>query len=329
MWAYGMRKGNSVELITEGTDLKSLKKHLSLQFFPASIGLCLTGDRVLVRKQVSSNSRTEATLLSHSTAGIASFAKASYVEEQTGELKSQGIKADYVYLGNYPSLNTDNASEEGPYISDGNRYAVNEAFNPITAKYSETLQGTLIALALGDRGVWQRETEHGYELAFNHLSMILAPILLLIAVTGFLFMNHYQKEQALSREELIRLERINADVLKEAKKYDELKTLLGYTGNRGTFTFFLSEIAHSVPESIKLDLIDINPISSTNMKPGKPIKFNDDIIRIEGITANAELLNQWVNKLKEFSRISKLEIHSFQKDENAEGFRFQLSAKTK
>ena len=76
------------------------------------------------------------------------------------------------------------------------------------------------------------------------------------------------------------------------------------------FAVFSDEIGETVPQSIQLSKLIVNPLKKAIRKK-KLIEFNNEIIEIGGFCKSSQVCNEWVQELRTLSWIKKIELVEF------------------
>ena len=76
------------------------------------------------------------------------------------------------------------------------------------------------------------------------------------------------------------------------------------------FAVFSDEIGETVPQSIQLSKLIVNPLKKTIRKK-KLIEFKNEIIEIGGFCKSSQVCNEWVQELRNLSWIKKIELVEF------------------
>ncbi|PKP20782.1 MAG: hypothetical protein CVU05_08295 [Bacteroidetes bacterium HGW-Bacteroidetes-21] len=90
-------------------------------------------------------------------------------------------------------------------------------------------------------------------------------------------------------------------------------------------SFFSDQIAATVPETISLTVLDINPLSK-KLKEEQIPEFYRNTIVIAGVTPNSTILNDWIKTLQKYTWVSQINIINYsQENANVKGaFKIEL-----
>ncbi len=128
------------------------------------------------------------------------------------------------------------------------------------------------------------------------------------------FTSYKGKQERLSSElsknrvTLSKLESIENE-LKRKKQFVEEKNILGKT----KLSFFADRIARSIPKQIVLDQLALNPVRN-KVKEHESIDIIHNTVIINGSATNSTILNQWLEKLKNFVWIAQLDIINYKQE---------------
>lgn len=167
------------------------------------------------------------------------------------------------------------------------------------------------------------------KILFNRLAIFVLSFFLILLSSNYVWLNELNKEVADKNSKLAEhqeaLDQINQ--LKEEKKR-KLK-LLNTSGilNSNFISFYLDEIAASIPTSISLSSMDVYPIRN-NIKANKQIKIDDHFIIIEGKTERSQPFNEWIQDLTTNSWIEKIEIQNYIKKKRGQ-YEFEIKMQLK
>lgn len=171
--------------------------------------------------------------------------------------------------------------------------------------------------------------EQEQKTAFNRLGAFTLIFFLFILSGNYVYLNSLNNEigsknQSLSEHEES-LNRLNQ--LEEEKK--RKLSLLNRSGilNQNFLSFYLDEIAYTLPETLSLEELNIYPIQES-AKNGKQIEIEDQTIFIKGNAKSSRPLNLWVQSLKKEKWIQKIEITNYQKNRK-KSYTFELLVQLK
>lgn len=88
-------------------------------------------------------------------------------------------------------------------------------------------------------------------------------------------------------------------------------------------SYYLMEIAETVPEEITLENINVRPLFN-EIKKKQKIEFNDHLIYISGQSKTSELLSRWIDELKKEAWIAKVDIVDYTHVKNKGSFRLEM-----
>lgn len=161
----------------------------------------------------------------------------------------------------------------------------------------------------------KNKSEYKYSKWFKKLGIFTLVFVLLSLFIGHNLLNHYletlaekQLQRHISQQTISDIENLKNEVsLKE-------KILLTSGFNNTKFlTNYAADIGNSVLDDITINSININPILK-KIKLGEKIDFNLNEINILGESSNYKTFNDWVNKMKRFDWIKKIDIIEYSKE---------------
>ncbi|MEP2239657.1 MAG: hypothetical protein ABJI22_14915, partial [Maribacter sp.] len=146
------------------------------------------------------------------------------------------------------------------------------------------------------------------ERIFNSIGKFALAFFGIILLVNFIFYNHYfsktneLKSSLLAgdsqKENLIKLENIVKN------KQDKINTISNSSNSKSTF--YLDNIAQSVPHTILLRTIDYQPLIK-NIQKDKPITFSENFILISGLSNDNNEFSRWIEKLEKNEWIKSIE----------------------
>ena len=141
---------------------------------------------------------------------------------------------------------------------------------------------------------------------------------LTLGILLFVFMGNMVFNQVLngSYNEKVALALKHTDLLNQASALQNEEQLkkefiqkLGLEVNP-QFAFFSDEIGATVPQSIQLNRLVLNPLKKSIRKE-KLIEFEKEVIEISGFCKSSQICNEWVQKLRTLKWVKKIELVEF------------------
>ncbi len=246
------------------------------------------------------------------------LASADSIPLCNGELKKTNTEGSFQFV---PTNNV----EKGALVLAGQTLPP-----PLTIPYIDALQ---IILKLSP-GIFPDEKPNNIieNYLFRHYInktkfLVLGVVFIALMLNYFAFESFRKQASILSAE----LEMNSGTIAKRDSLESILKAkenFIDYIGkNRTFYSFYLDEIAATIPAKIVLDKLDINPLSK-KMQKKEPLTFVKKI-RISGSANTSLTLNQWVNKMEELIWIDEVIVLDYYRDEdNSKGI-FLIDLKLK
>lgn len=145
-----------------------------------------------------------------------------------------------------------------------------------------------------------------------------------ILLTNFFLFDYYrdklsalQGSAELGQAEYQKLTELEAKV-KEKTAFIQSTGL----GGGSKTSFYVDRIASTVPKSISLKMLDVNPLES-KIKSGEQILFKQKNIVVDGLCIKSTELNEWIKSLKGFDWVKGVELKDY-KGANSSGGEFKL-----
>lgn len=159
-----------------------------------------------------------------------------------------------------------------------------------------------------------------------------AVIFFFVILMGNVFVNRYFKDK---KEELSSRTYISND---KFQKYDSLKSELSQkqrffaeTGllQASKSSWYADQLAGSVPETIRLTELSVNPLERKSNTDEEKFSFVPDKIRIKGNCKKSTELNEWISDIKKKSWVKQVEILNYSQDKIQEAgiFTMELAMK--
>lgn len=140
----------------------------------------------------------------------------------------------------------------------------------------------------------------------------LLSIFTLLLISYLLFDTFYSKADAL-RTEMAQKEQICSELETLRNSYNSKSRFLKESGllKQTKISFHLDKIAETIPSTIVIDEIDVNPLQK-NIGQTKTMKFEKDVIIINGSSKDSYIFNQWVKKLKAITSFIDVTIRQYE-----------------
>ena len=156
----------------------------------------------------------------------------------------------------------------------------------------------------------------GAGMVFFFFAAILANYLYLGSLNNKIEMNY--AELAEFEDQLGRLSFLEEEV-------ERKQNLLNSSGllNRKFLSFYLMEISNSVPSNVKLTNLTVRPLEK-ELKKRHKIEFLNQTIWITGEAKSSDLLSSWIDDLKEYEWLNKVDILDYSYVKNVGEFELEL-----
>lgn len=221
------------------------------------------------------------------------------------------------------SLRKNNINYELQFVAenDNNNNEVSVAGQQVPANQTLSYTIALIYLLKGyDGELAENRPEHiveGYQ--YKHIiaktKFLVLGVIFLTLIINFLSFDSIRKKEAQITGQL----QLNSGIL---AKRDSLETILqakenfiDYIGSNKTYySYFLDEIASTVPSKIALNKLEINPLEEKIQKK-EAIKVKRKIL-ITGVAGSSLVLNQWINKLEKLNWTKEVVVINYIRNED-------------
>ena len=183
---------------------------------------------------------------------------------------------------------------------------------------------TKVAIVDKARGDWK------YKKLFKVFGAISLGFFLVILLINFLLFNSFNKqnqvlhdELSIHKQQLQLLSRLENQV-KQKKEFLKSSNWL----KQSKASYYSDQIGSTVPKKIKLQMVTINPLQTSNDIRDKKFKFDNEIIEIKGLCDESSDLNNWIKLLRELNWVEQVSIKNFERNRsNKSNFNLQIKAK--
>lgn len=282
------------------------------------------------------------------TTVVSSFFRKDLIKNERDYLEEKGIMLTGISSGEVPLfalLESDGAIEADHHISLRSGmitdFRRNENRNPEKALWEGTNvnKRQLIALSLlADKGTlvstgYEERTAVQANLVakrkFQVFGVLVIGSILLSLLGNYFYLNHLNQDIAqletdlsVSNDNLALLERLEQEKLRK----EQLVLSAGISSDK-FLSFYLDEIGEEVPESIKLQSLELFPLTG-KLKDKQKMEVDQHRIEITGTTKNNEILDDWIERMDRFSWVKGIEVLNYLKNDNGEAdfkLKIQLS----
>lgn len=148
----------------------------------------------------------------------------------------------------------------------------------------------------------------------------------LIALLNYLLYSHLREDNSLLTESSNRYQQTLTEVTNLQKKIEEKEYFLKRAGwlSFPKASFYSDEIASTVPASVKLTALIVNPLNEKLSKKEKKQHFQSDTILVSGVCSSPVVLNPWMNELKSKDWIKGLTTVDYSFDHKKRTGSFEL-----
>lgn len=155
------------------------------------------------------------------------------------------------------------------------------------------------------------------KLKFKKMSVAGLFVLFALLLINFLIFSHYHSEN----ETLLSRAGVRSDVFldrqqleQDVKAKEELVHKLGW--NKGyPYAYLCDQIGQMVPKGIKLEQIQMNPLSELEAGKIKGNTSDNSSIRIKGQASNVYVINEWMYALKDRAWVKQVQLEKYTTDD--------------
>lgn len=172
----------------------------------------------------------------------------------------------------------------------------------------------LSVLSENQKRINQRTLLRAYSLTF------LSIMLLLLLLNFFIYTHYLNKYNDLASQ--IRFSQQQTERFDSLKKSVESKkgflSSLGWLNDNKLISYYADRIAATVPDSVTLSSLTINPSVLRSSFGTKQWSFQQDTILITGECNEPALLDRWINELQAIKNVSESKVSSYVFKKNTE-----------
>jgi hypothetical protein len=154
--------------------------------------------------------------------------------------------------------------------------------------------------------------EHSYKKKSDRLMKISLVVFFLLLLISYLLFDHFYKKAEDLRTDIQRQEQLIYKMNELNKSYSSKSKFLQQSGMLGQthISLYLDMIAQTIPTSITLDEINVNP--PVNAAGKKELRFSKNKIKISGTSKDSYEFNEWFKKLKAEKKFSDTYILKYE-----------------
>ncbi len=154
----------------------------------------------------------------------------------------------------------------------------------------------------------------------NAVAVFIGFFFLTSLLASYLLLGHYKSRYISHESQLYNLNNTFNQVKKLEVEKQNKALILQESGiiKQAFLSYYLYSIVNSVPNTVSLTSIQVNPIKK-RIKNFEKILFDTNSILIEGNSESSLPINSWVKELKSLKWISKIEILDFSKNRKNKG----------
>ncbi len=171
-----------------------------------------------------------------------------------------------------------------------------------------------------------KRQEFKYKRAFNLAGIIGLSLLFCSLLVSYLLLGYYQNEymelEVVMGEKNIAHNKLS--LLEEDQKNKQAILLESGLNNNKYLVEYISEITKDTPSEINLTELALFP-PTRKIKPKERIRFNQNLIQINGTVSSNQSFTEWIQDLKESKWVESLEIIDFVKNGRESSFEIKLT----
>lgn len=171
----------------------------------------------------------------------------------------------------------------------------------------------LLAIEIDHDPIKHSLSEHKEQRIFKFRSKALLGSFLILLLLNFLISGIYNSENKVLMEHMNNNSLSRGSVQLSEKIASQKEALLIRLGwNKGiSYSYLCDQIGQTVPPSVRLNRIHVNPPLITASAKRKTDLFETGKIHIEGLSSDLNDINHWILRLKEFSWVRDAVLTSY------------------
>lgn len=149
-------------------------------------------------------------------------------------------------------------------------------------------------------------------------------LFLSLFINFFVFSSYYSKSQSLQAEALSASENDKLYTEVQDKLSERKEFLTSRVPNEFILSYYADRVGHSLPKSIQLEKMNVNPISK-KVKKDKVIEFGSQRIFIEGLSTNSKDFNKWIQQLENEEWIQHVSVANYRETNSRQKAAFSIT----
>jgi Tfp pilus assembly protein PilN len=160
-----------------------------------------------------------------------------------------------------------------------------------------------------------------YKVGFGALA-----ILMVVLVFNQLVRNHYEDRYMILEEILAATANERQELAEMKIELQQKQDLVNTTGmnSAARLSFYMDRIGATVPESIVLNDLSVNPLKERKLNAGEKAGFQFGKIYVSGTVSHTEALNAWVEDLKALEWAREVVIDKYNRLEESDNAFFTI-----
>lgn len=163
--------------------------------------------------------------------------------------------------------------------------------------------------------LWQDFT---YKKAFKFVGMSCLILFFLLLTASYMLQSFYTGKNSYIQEEIYLNSNLSDRIRKMENDIIYKENIVASSGieSKHFISFYLTEIANSVPSEINLTEVEVYPVEA-QMREREKIRISSNLITVSGVAHSRAVTNQWILELEKLSWTDKIELlsYSFTKNE--------------
>jgi Tfp pilus assembly protein PilN len=212
---------------------------------------------------------------------------------------------------------------DGKQISPSNLLALGNGFSYYLSEESAMVEQFASAnVELAHQG----EEELHYRRLLYKVGFGALAILMVVLVFNQLVRNHYEDRYMILEEILAATANERQELAEMKIELQQKQDLVNTTGmnSAARLSFYMDRIGATVPESIVLNDLSVNPLKERKLNAGEKAGFQFGKIYVSGTVRHTEALNAWVEDLKALEWAREVVIDKYNRLEESDNAFFTI-----
>lgn len=175
-------------------------------------------------------------------------------------------------------------------------------------------------LLYNDEHLLEERKTFKFKKLFNTAGAAMLAFFLAALLISYLAQNYYANKAAEHSAQLSNLNETYLKVKSLKSERDKKQAVLNESGilNSSFLSLYLNDIGNSVPKTINLISLELNPLGN-RFKQDEKLEFSVNQVVVSGETKSSAMLNYWIKELKRLKWVKKIDRIEFKRNKKGVG----------